>query len=179
MTKLSDTNPNNLALIGESANRVPVFYDTQESHAATHFRDDDTLFDLTKAALNQVELVPGIVPVVYDFGRYIGVSNAVVTTDDDTIVYARRPNRENYSRFALDRKPVPTTWITMLVDVEAQGRSAVLGSAWMGPYSPPFPGDPYEQPESAEYWERHALVWGTQTVDDVTITHECPWEASE
>lgn len=51
----------------------------------------------------------------------------------------------------------------------------LLLSAWVGPSVPPPPGDRKEWPDSRQFWETHALVFGRQAVDESSLTNICPW----
>lgn len=160
--------------LGKTRNGKVVYVDTKRSHAATHLTDTPELMELVKEALPTIDADRDNVYVDKDLGRIIGVSDLVATTEKDEIVYAKRLNRTNYTRFAMNRKPEPTQSVTVVLRKDSEG-SYELWSAWIGSVTPQFPGDPLETPESRSFWRRHALVWGNQEVKPGTEITDWPW----
>jgi hypothetical protein len=51
-----------------------------------------------------------------------------------------------------------------------------LESAWIGEFdSPPFPEEADATAVSIPFWEKHAFGWGSQGVQEDSITHQRPW----
>ena len=155
-------------------NGYEVFVDTEASHAATHIKDQPELLQLAKEFLSTQSFEDDEVAVQHDMGRIIGTMDIVETTDADEIVYAKRLNRDNYTRFVKHRSPVPTSLISVVLRKRSKD-TYELWSVWIGPKVPTFPGDDRVMPNSKEFWAKHALAWGEQAVQEGTETTICPW----
>jgi hypothetical protein len=164
---------NDLTLLEYSANKIPVYYHTNGSHATTHFEDTPQLLDLVREAFGTLAITKDTTVVTVDFGRRVGMQDLVRIDETDEIVYAKRKHRETYSVFTKSQRPQPSALVTLVITQE-EGLY-VLKSVWIGPADPPFPGDEYESPGSREYWRTHALAWGTQEIDTSSLTTVCPW----
>ena len=160
--------------IGYTKNNKAVYVDTEDSHAATHLADTPTLLKAVQELLPSLEPEEENICVATDMGHVVGLSDLVATTDDDKILYAKRLNRENYTRFVLDRSAEPSQFVTVVLKKDSEG-AYELWSAWIGPVTPQFPGDEHETPESISFWRTHALVWGNQAIQPGTETYEWPW----
>jgi hypothetical protein len=114
------------------------------------------------------------VVVQHNLVHVVGMFDVVETTGADTVLYAKRLNREAYTRFVKNRLPIPTRSVTMVLRKRDDG-SYELWSIWIGPWVPPFPGDDVQSPGSKIYWSHHALVWGNQAIQEGTETSEQPW----
>lgn len=160
--------------IGTTANGMKVYADTQKSHAATHLLDTPELLRLVK------ELIPTIIAEgdsIYrdkDMGRPVGLTDLVDTKPGDEIIYVKRLNRDNYTRFVKGRKAEQTPFVTIVLKKNANAEYE-LWSTWIGRATPQFPHDEYETSESRPFWRTHALVWGNQKVQSGTERHEWPW----
>lgn len=93
-----------------------------------------------------------------DFGKGIGHSKCVPTTDEDEIYFVRRGRRFGESRMVRNRSPEPTSLLTIVVN-------RVLGlvvTAYYGAAAPREPWDrslPLAEKESAiQFWSTHALI---------------------
>jgi hypothetical protein len=160
--------------ISHTKNGRLVYVDDESSHAATHLADTPTLLALVQEFITELSVEDDNIYLDKDMGRVVGTSDLVETTDQDEIVYARRPNRQTYTRFALHRTAEPTQMVTIVLQKDSDGNYE-LWSAWIGIAAPQFPGDEKETPESKPFWNRHALVWGNQAVQPGTETTACPW----
>lgn len=169
--------------------------DRKESHLATHDVDPELLeeafsqIDLFSAPQNSIQTV--------DFGRKIGFTDAVETTDEDEIIFAKRPPREYLTRFVKNRKSSPCNLLTLIFscvdeDMNAQHNpkdTYVLQTAHVGEQAPYEPTDPYfekeednpeiqkEYQEALDFWNKHALVFNPDKIkiDPDSITKKCPW----
>lgn len=157
------------------ANDKKVSADLTGSHLATHFADFPELSALVKEFLVTQSFDEQEVYVDHDMGRVVGSSDLVETDDTDEIVYAKRFNRDTYTRFVKGRDPVPTSYITVTLTLDGDGNYE-LTSAWIGQICPLFPDRPGATPESKPFWAKHALVWGNQTIQEGTETEVCPWD---
>ncbi len=102
-----------------------------------------------------------------------GTSTCVETTEEDEIVYARRPNRAGYTRFVKGREAEPTNELTLSLLKVPEGY--VLITAYLGPKAGPEPWDRNATPDSLAFWNTHALIWGSEEVEPGTETKERPW----
>lgn len=160
--------------LARTKNGHDVFVDMESSHAATHLTHHPHLIDFVKKVIPTVEVSGDHLRVDVDMGEEVGLSDLVETTDGDEIVYAKRPFRNQYSRFVKQRAPVATSWVT--IDIRKDdGGGYYLYTAFIGKLSPSFPGGTYLPDQSKEFWSRHALVWGPQEVVPGTETTKCPW----
>lgn len=168
----------NMELLCQSANVRPVYFDSVNSHTATHFADKPSLREIVAGILVKKELSGPIVIIDEDIGEPIGVSDVVEIDETDEIVYAMRILREEqgYVPFTKSRAAQPCSHVSMhLVELE-DNRAYELASAWIGEYeSPPFPGDAQATAESRDYWSKRAFVWGSQTIIPGTELSSCPW----
>lgn len=160
--------------LATTRNGYNVFMDPKHSHAATHLADTPGLRDVAE------EVIPALAPsednqvITIDMERTIGLTDLVETTDADEIIYAKRLNRDNFTRFVKGRSPSPSSLVTMVLRKFDDG-SYELWSVWIGPNAPSFPGGGHETKESYTFWENHALVWGTQEVQPGSETTTRPW----
>lgn len=161
-------------VIGQTKNGKTVYVDTRGSHAATHISDTPNLLELAQ------EVVAGLAPnddsvcIDKNMGHMVGLSDLVETKESDKILYAKRLNRDNYTRFVLSRKAEPTNLVTVVLRKDGEDNYE-LWSAWIGPAVPQFPGDEFEKPESKPFWRKHALVWGNQAIQPGTEREDWPW----
>jgi hypothetical protein len=167
----------NLELLGNSKNNKQVFYDPINSHAATHIEDTPQLRDLVIEVLANTVLENEYLEFERDMGRTIGTTDGVINDEGDELVWAKRKNRESYTVFNKSKSPQPSRFLTMALS-QQDVNSYILESAFVSTgegSSPPFPDEPNAPPESREYWSKHALAWGTQEIQEGTLTTECPW----
>jgi hypothetical protein len=161
--------------IGHTKNGKTTYVDVQGSHAATHIADTPNLLSLVQ------EVVAGLAPnedniyIDKDMGRPVGLTDLVETSETDKILYAKRLNRDNYTRFVLNRQAESTNFVTVVLRKDSEG-AYELWSAWIGRAVPQFPGDEFETPESKPFWQKHALVWGNQAIQPSTERKDWPWE---
>ncbi|MBI4377455.1 MAG: hypothetical protein HY549_13530 [Elusimicrobia bacterium] len=110
-----------------------------------------------------------------DFGHIIGASNCVKTREEDEIIYAQRLHRPGLSRFVKNRKPEPTSLLTLTVRRMPEGWYE-LRTAYIGGPGCVEPWAAQERlQEAIEFWGSHALVWGSEPTIPGTETTACPW----
>jgi hypothetical protein len=113
-----------------------------------------------------------------DFGRPIGESTCVATAAGDEIVYAKRQGRFGLTRFVKNRKPESCSSVVVILktaDNEASTMTMVLVTAFIGRKPEPEPWDRNATSRSCEFWNSHALVWGSEPVVPGTETSQCSW----
>jgi len=162
-------------LLTHSRNGAEVWYDPQLSHAATHIADTPELKSLASEVISQSDIEGDYMLFHTDMGKTVGKSDLVETKPGDTIVYAKRLNRKEFTVFNKSRKPEPSSLVTVAVKRRGDG-SYELASTWVGPSDlPSFPGTERETPDSKKFWAQHSLAWGKQEVQPGTETTVCPW----
>ena len=164
---------NDIQYVATTKNSHKVFVDLVKSHAATHLDDNNNLMSFVVELLNDSEIEGENVAFEKDMGRIIGKMDLVETDENDEIVYAKRVNRDIYTRFAKNREQVSTQYLTVILN-KIDDRYE-LWSTWVGRLVPTFPGDNHETPESKEFWSSHALLWGKQAVQQGSVTEIQPW----
>jgi len=113
-----------------------------------------------------------------DFGRSIGETVCVQTTDADEVVWAKRPKRFGHSRFVKNRPPEPCSSVVIILktaDGEADRGKYVLVAAFVGIRPEPEPWDRNATANSRAFWASHALIWGCEPIVPGTETTVCPW----
>lgn len=161
-------------LLCKMANGTEVYYEDEKSHTATHLADTPQLLPLLKVFLSKQEFHEDMIFIEHDTRKVIGHTDLVEVTDTDEIVYAKRLNRDNFTKFAMNRIPPTTTYFTFLLYMDYDGNYE-LASTWVGRTCPSFPDDFNATPESKPFWDRHALVFGNQAIQEDTLTTTCPW----
>ena len=156
-------------------NNNRVLYDPLHSHTATHFNDAPDLKNLVIQILSSRDIDGDYLGFDVDMGKPIGHMDVVDVTADDEIIYAKRKNRDEYVPFVKNRQPKPCSYVSLaLKQIDADNYE--LQSAWIGEFeSPPFPGEKSATAESIPFWNRHAFVWGSQGIQENTLTIQRPW----
>lgn len=157
-----------------SRNHVGIVFDSEHSHVATHFEDTPALKSAVVKAIQETDVEGNRMFFEYDLGRVIGTTDLVETTEHDKIVYAKRKNRDTYTRFTKSQQPRDCSTVTIRLDRQ-DDNTYILWSAWIGYIGPSFPDDKEASPDSRAYWDKHALVWGRQEIQEDTETSVCPW----
>ena len=160
--------------VGKTKNGITIVVDLENSHAATHIADSPQLLPLLKEVISNLESMHDCQRFEINMGREIGTSDLVETDEYDDIVYAKRPNRDLYSRFVKNKKPIPTSWITLELK-EVDDQTYEIFTAYIGRITPPFPGNTFETTESKAFWGKHALAWGKQEIVVGSETTVSPW----
>lgn len=156
--------------IGKTADGAVVF-----NRPKSHMHDE--VNQIIVEALSRVHtLGRPFIEVEVDFGKVIGTSICVETSEHDCIVFAQRPNRNGLSRFVLDREPVPSTKAMIVLKKADDLGGYILITAFIGSKSEVEPWDLRANKESLKFWHSHALVWGTEPIIKGTATTEYPWQ---
>ena len=172
---LRKTGMSKLTQIAVLKNGTPV-YVTDDTHLHPE------VMEVIGEALRQIDEtnLPSFSRQVVDMGRIVGRQACLETSaaDDGEIVWARRANRENYSRFIRNRSSIPTPLVSITLAKPSDVWLAY--TAYFGTPAPKEPTDPRtgaaELKESLAFWKTHALILGeTGRVDEATITREPKW----
>jgi hypothetical protein len=161
-------------VIIESATGYEVYVNLITSPAGQYLSRQPYIINLIKEVLTPMRLGDKRITIERDMGRVIGNTDIVETTEKDTIFYAQPAKKSVFSRYARNRYPSPSRKLTILLERDADGNYEVHDT-WVGPCSPPFPGDERATAKSRDYWETHALVQDAQAVQSKTITKVCPY----
>lgn len=163
-----------MEFLTHTANGKKVFFDGRDSHLATHLKEYPQLLKLAQEALEQIAPEAEEYAAAIDLGRDIGKTDLVTVTAGDEIVYAKRKNRQTFTKFVKNRSPHTVRTIVVILHILKED-SYQLWSAWFGELTPSFPGDERETPASRTFWATHALIYGKEEIIPGTETTECPW----
>lgn len=161
-------------VIAQSPSGYEVYVNLITSSAGQYLNRQPYILNLLKEVLGSAELTDSQVAMEQDMGRVIGNTDIVETSEKDTIFYAQPTKKNVFSRYAKNRFPLPSQKLTIILERDMEG-DYEIADTWIGPCSPPFPGDQKETADSKSYWETHALVQDAQTVQTRTITRDCPY----
>ena len=160
--------------IGLSQNGERVYIDLQETKVGLHLAEAPQLRGLITEVIEQAELSGDNVAIEKDLGRIVGETTLVETDDNDEIVYAKRLQRDKYTRFVMSRAAKPTQFVTVILHRVDDGYS--VWSAWCGQLVPTAPGGDDEMPKSQGFWRSHALIFDETIIQPETVTMTCPWD---
>ena len=160
--------------VGTSANGHQVYMNTISSAAGRCFSREPHLIRIAKAVVESLELAGCDVCLTRDIGRVIGNTNIVATKDSDQIFYAQQPKGNNVLRFVKKRSMEPSSELSLILQVDAEGNYEVT-DAWIGPACPPFPGTNGATIASKAYWQDHALTAGSEPISLQSVTSVCPY----
>lgn len=161
-------------MLAESANGYEVYVNLLVSPAGRYISRAPYVLNLLKEVLTPMRLTKVRHSIEHDMGRTIGNTDIIETTDKDVIFYAQPNKKAVYSRYAKNRYPSPSQHLTIIIEQDTEGNYEVTDT-WIGPCSPPFPGDEHEDAKSKNYWESHALAQDFHSVQSKTITKICPY----
>ena len=161
-------------VIAKASNGYEIYVDLITSSAGKYLSRQPRIINLIKEVLAPMELASSRITIEHDMGRVIGNTDIIETTEKDTIFYAQPNKKDVFSRFAKNRYPTPSRKLTILLEKDSDGHYEVADT-WIGPYTPPFPGDKKATTKSKTYWQTHALVQDAQIVQAKTITKDCPY----
>ncbi|RXI96644.1 hypothetical protein DS745_23380 [Anaerobacillus alkaliphilus] len=112
----------------------------------------------------------------------IGISSLINTDENSEIVYAKRKERNIYTRFVKNRKgSITNSFVVILSRSRNNNNQYLLVTMFPGTGAYKEPEDPNiltkrELIESLLFWENHALVFDESTIDYTTITPVCPYK---
>lgn len=135
----------------------------------THMKAHESVLPLLEQVIpNMVVADQVVVKTSIDMGQIIGLTDCVETTQYDEIVYAKRPGRPGKTRFVMNRKQQPCSHVTVIM--KRIGDHFRLLTSFIGHVAEKEPFDKSirtdeEFMQSKHFWDRHALVWGSQEVE--------------
>jgi hypothetical protein len=143
-------------------------YDRPDSHLNEHPVQPRFI----KEALSRIDAKQRLfVKETVRFDEIIGDSICVSTLPEDEIVFARRPKRLGLTRFVKNRLAEPTNEVTIILRWDKMKRMYKCLTAYAGGDAPAEPWDSNATSDSQEFWNTHALVWGSQEIDDENISN--------
>jgi hypothetical protein len=151
-----------------------VYVNLISSSAGRYLSRHPYVIGLIREALLPMQLGKGRLVIERDMGRNIGTTDIVKTSDNDSIYYAQPIRSEVFSRFAKNRYPQSSQLLTIIIERDIGGDYEIKDT-WIGPSTPPFPGNEYETKNSRVYWQSHALVHDAQAIQSKSITKDCPY----
>ncbi len=156
------------------------------SHLLVH--KEDGILDLLEDALGQIQASDanstGLIEKEIVFGRIIGTTCCVETTEKDEIVYAQRWNGDEsapryhsgLSRFVKNREMEKCESLVLVLKAEnSEKTSFFVVTGFVGKKTPREPWDKHCVGGESEFWSGHALVWGSFLVVSGSETNVCPW----
>ncbi len=161
-------------VITQSPDGYEVYANLIASPAGRYLSRQPYIINLIKEVLASIDLTKSKLTIERDMGRIIGNTDIIETTEKDTIYYAQPNKKSVFSRYAKNRNPLPSRKLTIILQKDKDGNYE-LTETWVGPYSPPFPGDEKATAKSKSYWLNHALVQDAHAVQAKTITKVCPY----
>ena len=159
--------------VTHSRNQLPVYIDHNATKVALHIQETPLLLEFVKEVVAGSDISGDNVAIEKDMGRIVGETTLVETSDTDRIVYAKRLQREKYTRFVINKVAQPTSYVTVILHKADGGYN--LWSAWCGRLVPTSPGGEDEMPKSQGFWKDHALVFDEKIIQPETVTTVCPW----
>jgi hypothetical protein len=162
-------------LIGYTQNSLAVYVDLVASEAAKHIARNPRLLTLAEEVLRQTAPDKPVVSIECDLGRDVGHDFIVKTAAADTVFYAQRTQEAVYTRFTKNGNPLPTSYVTVVLQREQESTAYTVSDIRIGRLNPPRPGDAKETDESKSYWQEHAFVFDNQPIQPRTLTKECPY----
>ncbi len=155
-------------------NKYDVYVNLIASPAGSYINRFPYIINLAKELLAATKLKGDYVAFDKDMGRIIGTTNIIDTTDKDSVYYAQSHKRKIYMPYAKNRQPVESNKLSVILKRDENGNYE-LSDIWIGPCSPPFPGEDKEASNSKDYWQSHALIQDTKFIKTNTITKTCPY----
>lgn len=133
------------------------------------------LLTLAKELLSVHELTRPSAALEYNFKQPVGNTDIVETSPTDVIVYAKLLRQPTYTRFVKKRQMLPSSYVSLVLHRDEDGEYE-LDDVWFGKQVPPLPGDQHETAASKEYWQSHAIVLSSQTLQPRSATHDWPFD---
>lgn len=148
--------------IATGRNSVSVYLDPHHSNVALHLLETPHLLDLVAELIATEDIHGEKVAIEKDMLRTVGHTSLVKTDNSDEIVYAKRKQRDTYSRFVKNKQLLPTSWVTVILFRE--DNRYFLWSAWCGRLIP----------RVKDFWKNHALVYDPAIIQTETETNTVP-----
>ncbi|MDF2878836.1 MAG: hypothetical protein K0S30_1932 [Clostridia bacterium] len=152
-----------------------------EAHKADFIVEWTSLMRRVKEILLQETIQEEFIVRELNMGKAIGYEKLIKTKETDTIVYAKRLNRELYTRFVKYKTAALThTMVVILNQDRYNPHKYDLVTAYPGRIAYKEPEDlniltKQELMGSLEFWQQHALIFDEANIDVTTIRASCPY----
>lgn len=131
-------------------------------------------YSLLQKALELADLSQsGTIKQTIHFPYPVGYHECVETTDDDQIIYLKRPGRRNTTRFVLNKTPNACCSVHLILKIK--DNTIRISSAWVGTESQPEPASPLADENSVSFWKNHALIAPEGVIQSVKYGFEQCW----
>ena len=115
-----------------------------------------------------------------DLNRIIGKREVIELTGNEDIYYAQRKGRKTLTKFVSGVQAQDCSCITFVLSKINDNKFKIL-TAYIGYMAEKEPLDPSIKNENEfniakEYWDKTAMIEGSQKIYKNTITRECPWD---
>ncbi|MBP9738288.1 hypothetical protein KBD20_01225 [Candidatus Saccharibacteria bacterium] len=144
-------------LLGTSKNGCNVFTDIETTNIKLHILENPGLLSLVKEVIERSNVSGPNVGIECNLGRVVGQTSCVKTSDTDEIVFAKRKQRDSYSRFVKNRRLEDTSIVSVVLFQKDYGY--LVWSAWCGALVPTSPDSEGKMKTSEGFWDSHALVY--------------------
>lgn len=161
-------------LLCVSKNGEKVWCDVENSNLRLHVIENPNLLACIKEAIEKSDLEGEKVALQTDLGRSIGLTSCVRTSDEDEIVYAKRIDREKYTRFVKNRKLVSTNHVVAILFKKPDGY--LLWSGWCGELLPQEPDGQGGTRTKRSFERTHALVFDEKIIQTDTVLSEAEFK---
>lgn len=121
------------------------------------------------------------IEMIVELPFYVGYTDLCQITDKDTIVYAKRKNRDIYSKFTLNGERKLTNKCAFVLKQDCKNiNQYYIITMFPGEYLIKEPQDKNikseeEKRKVLEFWKQHALVFDSEKIDEETIICHCPY----
>jgi hypothetical protein len=137
----------------------------------SHAKDHGIEYDVLREVLQKIDAKQRLfVLETVTLANSVGDCNCVETQLGDEIVYAQRLGRKGMTRFVKNRLPTPSNQVTVVLRWDKNLKQYECVTAYVGPQAHVEPFDSRADDAAREFWQNHALVWGSQEIDEDTIT---------
>ena len=161
-------------VLDDSNVNYDIYINNISSSAKTYLSRHPHVFSLIRELLPMHKLQGSSLVIEHDMGRNIGMTDVVLTTDKDTIYYAKPIKSEVYTRFAKNRNPQASRYLTAVLNRDDDGNYEI-SDIWIGKNHPSPPDDINISISSKLYWEKHAFVQGARDIQIKSLTKDCPY----
>lgn len=168
----SETQPDNREIVATSLNGVEVYLNPSHTNMHLHIMENPEILELVREVIEISDISGEKIAIEKDLGRIIGTTNCVPTTRSDEIVYAKRKQRDSYSRFVKNREPEDTRSVVVIIN--KVNDDFELWSAWCGKLVPMVRDESGRLHGDKSFWAMHALVYDTDVIQLETLTTEIP-----
>lgn len=117
-----------------------------------------------------------------EFSEPIGYCSSVITNQEDEIIYAKRIERDTYTRFVKNRNPVLINSLIIILNRNRNNTNEYyLVTMFPDEQSYKEPEDinilsKRELVECLNYWSKYALIYDEKTINTSTLKTYCPYK---